>query len=231
MAHATERSSELRFADRAAAGRLLAAALADHAGDRDLVVLGLPRGGVPVAAQVAGALGAPLDVFVVRKLGVPGHEELGFGAVASGGVRVLDDRIVRELGLSPGIVERTTRRELDEVRRRVTAYRGERPGVEVRDRTVIVVDDGLATGSTMRAAVEGIRAQGAARVVVAVPTGSWDACAGLARHADDVVCLSTPDPFRAVGLWYDDFRAIPDEEVRAVLDRAAAGPPRTATSR
>lgn len=207
----------MRFANRLDAGRRLAAALAAYAGRRDVLVLGLPRGGVPVADEVARALGAPLDVFLVRKLGVPGHEELAMGAIASGGVRVLNEDVLDGLRIPPAVVEDVTDVEAAEMERRERTYRGGRPPLDVRGRVVIVVDDGLATGSTMRAAVAALRRLEPARIVVAVPTGASETCQMLRDEADEVVCLTTPDPFHAVGLWYDDFRPTTDDEVRALL--------------
>lgn len=212
----------MRFADRLAAGRRLATALAAYRGQGDVVVLGLPRGGVPVAYEVARALGAPLDVFLVRKLGVPGHEELAMGAIASGGVRVLNEDVLEGLRIPPRVVEDVTDIEAAELERRERVYRGGRPPLDVRGRVVIVVDDGLATGSTMRAAVAALRRLEPARIVVAVPTGASETCAMLRDEADEVVCLTTPDPFHAVGLWYDDFRPTTDDQVRALLAESAA---------
>lgn len=212
-----------RYHDRAAAGRALALRLMRYAGRTDVLVLALPRGGVPVAYEVARALDAPLDIFVVRKLGLPGHEEFAIGAVATGGVRVLNDELVRSLGVDPRDLESLTRRERAELERRERAYRGDRPPPDVRGRTVILVDDGLATGSTMRAAIEALRAEGPAQIVVAVPTAAAETCEELSGLVDDVVCASTPEPFLAVGLWYDDFSQTTDEEVRELL--AAARPP------
>ncbi len=212
----------MRFADRLAAGRRLATALAAYKGQGDVVVLGLPRGGVPVAYEVARALGAPLDVFLVRKLGVPGHEELAMGAIASGGVRVLNEDVLEGLRIPPRVIEDVTDIEAAELERRERAYRGGRPPFDVRGRVVIVVDDGLATGSTMRAAVAALRRLEPARIVVAVPTGASETCAMLRDEADEVVCLTTPDPFHAVGLWYDDFRPTTDDQVRALLAESAA---------
>ena len=189
----------------------------------DTVVLALPRGGVPVAAEIAHELAVPLDVFVVRKLGVPGHEELALGAIASGGVRVLNQGVVDAARMSPEAVERVARRELEEVERREAAYRGGRPPVETAGKRVILVDDGLATGATMRAAVAAVRATDPARIVVAVPIAAASTCEELAREVDEIVCLRTPEPFYAVGLWYEDFSQTTDEEVRALLDQPAAG--------
>jgi predicted phosphoribosyltransferase len=205
------------FADRREGGRRLAEELESYAGRREVVVLGLPRGGVPVAFEVAAALRAPLDVFVVRKLGVPGHEELAMGAIASGGVRVLNQDVVKASGISPQEVEWVTERELETLSRQERAFRGERPPIEVKDRTAIAVDDGLATGATMRAAVTALRELGAAAIVVAVPTAPRETCEALRKIADEVVCATTPDPFMAVGLWYADFTPVTDDEVQSVL--------------
>ncbi len=214
----------MRFANRLDAGRRLADALTTYAGRRDVVVLGLPRGGVPVAAEVARALAAPLDVFLVRKLGVPGHEELAMGAIASGGVRVLNDDVLEGLRIPAAVVEDVTEAEAAELERREEAYRGGRPPLGVRGQVVIVVDDGLATGSTMRAAVAALRRLEPARIVVAVPTGASETCQMLRDEADEVVCLMTPDPFHAVGLWYGDFRPTTDDQVRALLaENTASG--------
>jgi predicted phosphoribosyltransferase len=210
-----------RFRDRREAGRLLAARLAHYRGRPDVLVLALPRGGVPVGYEVARALGAPLDVFLVRKLGVPGHEELAMGAVASGGVQVLNDDVIAGLGLSERVVAAVTARELQELERRERLYRGARPPREVHGRTVILVDDGLATGATMRAAIHALRRRGAARIVVAVPVAPLPTCAELRAEADEVVCLFTPEPFFAVGLWYEDFTQTSDDEVRALLADSA----------
>ena len=218
----------MRFADRTEAGRALARALARHAGPETLV-LALPRGGVPVAAEVARALEAPLDVFLVRKLGVPGHEELAFGAIASGGIRVYNDEIVRLANLDAGAIERVAADEARELDRRERAYRRGRAAPSPRGRDVIVVDDGLATGATMRAAVRALRRLAPRRIVVAVPVASEEAVADLAREADDVVSVETPRPFHGVGAWYRDFSQTTDEEVRAVLDAHAA--PRAHTPR
>jgi putative phosphoribosyl transferase len=210
-----------KYTDRTEAGRVLAGLLREYAGRPDVVVLALPRGGVPVGYEVARALGAPLDVFLVRKLGVPGHEELAMGAIASGGVRVLNPDVVTALRIPRGAVDSVAARELAELERREAAYRGGRPPPEVRGRTVILVDDGLATGSTMRAAAEALRDRGPAWLVVAVPVAAAETCDDFAREVDQVVCARTPEPFYAVGLWYDDFSQTTDDEVRALLARAA----------
>ena len=209
------------FPDRTEAGRLLAARLEKYAGKPDMIVLALPRGGVPVAYEVARALHAPMDVFVVRKLGIPGQEELAMGAVATGGVRVLNDQVVRGLGIPDYVIDAVVDWETEELKRRERVYRGDRPPPGVRGRTVILVDDGLATGSTMLAAVRALRQQGPARIVVAVPVASPDTCELLKAHVDEVVCAATPEPFYAVGLWYRDFSQTTDEEVRELLQRAA----------
>ena len=210
-----------RFRDRTDAGRVLASALSSYAGRRDVLILALPRGGVPVGYEVARALAAPLDVFLVRKLGVPGHEELAMGALATGGVRVLNDEVVGSLGIPAVEIEAASEREGRELARREAEYRDGRPPPDVRGRTVILVDDGLATGSTMRAAAAAIAQRDPARVIVAVPVAARETCNELAREVDDVVCLHTPEPFHAVGLWYDDFSQTTDEEVRELLAHAA----------
>ena len=205
------------FADRAHAGRILAGLLTGHRGRPGLLVLGLPRGGVPVAAEVAAVLNAPLDAFVVRKLGVPGREELAMGAVASGGVRVLNDEVVNGLRIPDDVVARVTAAEEQELRRRELAYRAGRSPADVAGRPLILVDDGLATGSTMRAAVAALRRGGAESVTVAVPTAPAATMARLRQEADDVVSAACPEPFLAVGYSYRDFSATTDEEVRRLL--------------
>ena len=208
-----------RFRNRTDAGRQLAEKLAAYANRADVLVLALPRGGVPVAFELARAFGAPLDVFLVRKLGVPGYEELAMGAVATGGVRVLNDEIVRGLGISEHEIDAVVARELRELSRRDRLYRGDRPPSDVAGRTVILVDDGLATGATMQAAVQALRQQQPGRIVAAVPTASPDTCQVLKAEADDVICAITPEPFFAVGHWYDDFTQTTDDEVRELLAR------------
>lgn len=208
------------FRDRSEAGRVLAAYLKQYTGP-NTIVLALPRGGVPVGFEVASALGAPLDVFVVRKLGVPGHEELAFGAIASGGVRVIHQSTVELLALTLRQIEDATRREEAELTRREREYRGPRAALDPRRKTVILVDDGLATGASMLAGVRALKNREPERIVVAVPVGSLEACRSLGGEADDAVCAMTPEPFQAVGLWYDDFRQTTDEEVRDLLARAA----------
>jgi predicted phosphoribosyltransferase len=207
------------FADRHAAGRRLAQQLSAFAGRTDLVVLGLPRGGVPVAYEVALALRAPLDVMLVRKLGVPRHRELAFGAIASGGVRVLNDEVIREARIGPARVEQVAAEQLRELRRREQLYRDGTPALELHGRTALVVDDGLATGATMRAAVRAVRRLGG-HPLVAVPVAPPETCTALLDDADGLVCTITPQPFRAVGLWYLDFAPTSDEEVRDLLVRA-----------
>jgi predicted phosphoribosyltransferase len=210
------------FRDRAEAGRRLAGALRHLAGRRDVLVLGLPRGGVPVASVVARALGAPLDVFVVRKLGVPGQRELAFGAIASGGVCVLNQELVIGLGLEPRMINAAVAAEQEELQRRERAYRGGAPPLDLVGKTVVLVDDGLATGASMRAAVMALRARRPAQIVVAVPTAAPEACDALRDLADDVVCAETPAHFVAVGERFDDFRETSDEEVRTLLAEAKA---------
>jgi putative phosphoribosyl transferase len=218
-------SSTTRFADRAEAGRALAEALEDYRGRDHLVVIGLARGGVPVAYEVAARLEAPLEVFVVRKLGVPGHEELAMGAIASGGVRVLNQRVVDGLAIEKGTFERVIANETDELSRRERLYRSGRPPIELRDTTAILVDDGLATGSSMLAAVRALQTAGTRAVVAAVPVAPEDTCEAIREEADEVVCARTPRPFLSVGTYYDDFAQTTDEDVRALLARAAeAGP-------
>ncbi|MEA2387154.1 MAG: putative phosphoribosyl transferase, partial [Thermoleophilaceae bacterium] len=199
-----------RLRDRAAAGRLLAERLRDYAGRDDLIVLALPRGGVPVAYEIARALDAPMDVFVVRKLGVPGHEELALGAITTGGTRVLNQALVESLGLPAEWLEAIDAKERRELERRERVYRGDRPPPDVAGRTVILVDDGLATGSTMLAAVAAVRAEEPKRIVVAVPVGDRGTCSAIGREADEAICLITPRPLGAVGAWYDDFSQVTD---------------------
>ena len=210
-----------RFRNRREAGRLLAAKLTAYAKRPDVIVLALPRGGVPVAYEVAQALEAPLDVFLVRKLGMPGHEEYALGAIATGGVRVINQDLVQALRLPPATIEAIAAREQQELERRERVYRGDHPPPDVRGRTVILVDDGLATGATMHAAVKALRQQGAGRVVVAVPIAPPDTCDQLREVVDDIVCAVTPEPFHAVGLWYEDFSQTTDDEVRDLLARSA----------
>jgi erythromycin esterase-like protein/predicted phosphoribosyltransferase len=219
------RTTARRFRDRAEAGQLLAERLREYADREDVVVLGLPRGGVPVAFEIAATLDAALDVFLVRKLGVPGHAEYALGAIATGGVRVINRQLVESLGLPAEWIEAIDAKERRELDRRERAYRGDRPPPDVAGRTVILVDDGLATGSTMLAAVHAVRADDPARVVVAVPIAEPDVCEELRSVADEVVCLSTPKPLRAVGMWFEDFSQTPDGEVKDLLERARQAPP------
>ena len=210
-----------RYQDRRHAGRVLASALINYARRSDVTVLALPRGGVPVAYEVARQLGAPLDVLVVRKLGVPGHEELAMGALASGDVQVMNEEVVSALGISQGAIAAAVSEESRELARRERAYRGKQPPLDVSGRTVILVDDGLATGSTMRAAVAGLRQRGPERIVVGVPIAAPSTCEELASEVDDIVCAVTPEPFYAVALWYADFPQTTDQEVRELLQAAA----------
>jgi putative phosphoribosyl transferase len=209
------------FRDRTEAGERLAAQLAAYAGRPDVIVLALPRGGVPVAFEVARALRAPLDVFLVRKLGLPGHEELAMGAIATGGVRVINEDVVSHLRVPGEVIDAVAADELRELGRRERAYRGDRPAPEVRGKTVILVDDGLATGSTMRAAAAALRQQQPARIVVAVPVSAPQTCDEYRMGVDEIICAVTPEPFQAVGLWYKDFSQTTDEEVRELLARGA----------
>jgi predicted phosphoribosyltransferase len=212
-----------RYRDRRHAGLELARHLTDVKG-QDVVVLALPRGGVPVAFEVARALDAPLDVFVVRKLGLPGHPEFAMGAIASGGVRVLNDEVVRLYRIPEQAVEAIARDERHELERREREFRSQRPPLDVGGRTVVLIDDGLATGSTMKAAVEAVRSLRPTRIIVAVPVGSPDTCREFAAIADDIICARAPEHFAAVGQWYDDFRQTTDEEVRELLQAATAEP-------
>ena len=207
-----------RFRDRTEAGRLLAAEVSRRIGKRpDALVLALPRGGVPVGYEVARALDAPLDVFIVRKLGLPGHEELAMGAIASGGVEVLNDDVLGWMPLSRKTIDAVAERERRELERREKEYRGDRPPLDVSGRTVVIVDDGLATGSTMRAAVLALRKMNPKMTVVAVPVGARETCESLSTEVDEMICLRTPQPFDAVGLWYADFSQTTDEEVHELL--------------
>ena len=208
------------FADRRDAGRVLAGLLTKYANRDDVLVLALPRGGVPVAFEVAHALRAPLDVFIVRKLGVPGHEELAMGAIATGGVRVLNEDVVGALSLSTTVSDAVAAREEKELERRERIYRGARTPPDVRERTVILVDDGLATGSTMRAAVAALRKQRPARIVVAVPVAAAETCEEFKTEVDETVCAATPRMFNGVGRWYEDFSQTSDDEVHELLAQA-----------
>lgn len=208
------------FRDRVEAGQLLARELMDYADRPGVIVLGLPRGGVPVAYEVAAALHAPLDVFVVRKLGTPGQRELAMGAIASGGVRVLNDEVVRSLGIPMSVIDDATEEESRELKRRELAYRGSYTEPEVRGKTVLLIDDGVATGATLRAAIRALNAQHPARLVVAVPTAAGSTFHELRAEVDEFVALMTPEPFFGVGAWYRDFRQTSDEEVTELLARA-----------
>lgn len=210
------------FKNRSEAGRFLAQKLAEYANNPNVVVLALPRGGVPVAYEVAQALKAPLDIFVVRKLGVPGYDELAMGAIATGGTRILNNTVVDYLDISDEAIEAVAGREQRELERRERLYRGARPALDVRGRTVIIVDDGMATGSTMRAAVRALRQQMPEKIIVAVPVGARETCGSFAKEVDTMcVCAITPEPFDGVGLWYRDFEQTSDDEVRQLLTRVA----------
>jgi putative phosphoribosyl transferase len=210
----------LMFKDRVDAGRLLAMQLKEYANQPDLLVLGLPRGGAPVAFEVARALKAPLDVFLVRKLGTPGHEELAMGAIASGGVHILNDMVVKGLNIDNEAINQVTERELKELQRRERQYRGGNPGPELHNRTVILIDDGLATGTTMRAAAIALRQQQPVRIIVAVPVAAPETCDEFRDLVDEVVCTVTPRELYAVGLWYEDFSQTSDDEVVELLERS-----------
>ena len=211
----------MAFKDRSEAGRLLATRLSAYANRPDVVVLALPRGGVPVAFEVAQALNAPLDVFVVRKLGVPGHEELAMGAIATNGVRVINNDVVLALGISAQEIDRVAEMEQKELERREHAYRGNQPALNVKGRTVIVVDDGLATGASMRAAIAALRQMQPQRIVVAVPTAAVETCQQFRDEVDEIVCATTPQPFYSVGLSYENFSQTTDAEVHTLLAQSA----------
>jgi putative phosphoribosyl transferase len=213
------------YRDRQDAGRQLASRLLDHRNAPDVVVLALPRGGVPVAYEVASELHAPLDVLLVRKLGVPGQEELAFGAIASGGIRFINSDVVAALAISPETIAAVAREEAGELQRREQLYRDGRPPAGLSGRTVILVDDGLATGASMHAAVLAVRQHRPLRIIVAVPVGAPETCAELRKLADSVVCPLQPEPFRAVGLWYQDFPQISDDQVRTLLSRSGGSAP------
>lgn len=216
-------ADRFEFVDRTEAGKLLAAQLTRYAGRRDSIVLALPRGGAPVAFEIAQALGAPLDVFVVRKLGVPGHEELAMGAIATGGVMILNSDVVRYLSVPQRVIDAVARQEEQELERRERLYRGSRPAPEVGGLTAILVDDGLATGSTMRAAIAALKKLKPGRIVVAVPVAPPSAVDEIKKEVDEVVCVFTPEHFDGVGRWYGDFSQTTDDEVRSLLERAETG--------
>ena len=214
---------DLPFRNRTEAGQLLARKLRRYADRPDIIVLALPRGGVPVANEVAKALRAPLDVFLVRKLGVPGQEELAMGAIATGGVRVLNEDVVRALKIPQSVIDSVAAQEAPELERRERLYRGDRPAPDVNGRTVILVDDGLATGSSMRAAVAALRQKNPRRIVVAVPIAAAATCREFEAEVDEIVCYQTPEPFYSVGLWYEDFSQTTDEEIRQLLEHSSTG--------
>jgi len=211
----------MKFRNRSEAGRLLVRSLQQYKNRPHVLVLALPRGGVPVGYEIAKALNAPLDVFIVRKLGVPGHEELAMGAIATGGTRVLSSTVIEQLNIPPSVIDHVVSREKEEIRRREYLYRGNNPPPDASDKIVILVDDGLATGSTMKAAISALRQQNPEKIVVTVPTAPADTCEELKGQADEVICAATPEPFYAVGLWYDDFAQTTDEEVKELMRRAA----------
>jgi putative phosphoribosyl transferase len=219
-----------RFQTRTEAGQQLATRLKAYANRPDVWVLGLPRGGVPVAYEVAKALNVPLDICLVRKLGVPGHQELAMGAIASGGVRVLNYDVISWLGILEKTIDKVAIAELRELQRRDRAYRGDRPQPDVRNRTVILIDDGIATGSTMRAAITVLKSQHPARLIVAIPVAPAETCDELRTEVDDIVCLLTPEPFYAIGLWYENFAQTTDEEVRHLLAQPAVNHQQAITS-
>ncbi|MDM9381352.1 phosphoribosyltransferase [Chlorogloeopsis sp. ULAP01] len=212
----------IKFHDRAEAGKMLARRLAAYANRPDVLVVALPRGGVPVAFEVAEALHAPLDICIVRKLGVPHHKELAMGAIAAGGIRVLNYDVISWLGISSKTIDEVATKELRELQRRDHVYRGERPPLDVRNRIVILLDDGIATGSTIRAAIAILRQQHPQRIVVAVPVAPLATCQELQTEVEEIVCLSTPEPLYAIGLWYENFSQTTDEEVRELLARQFA---------
>jgi len=216
---------DIRFRNRAEAGSVLARKLERYRDMAGVLVLGLPRGGVPVANAVAIALNAPLDILLVRKLGVPGQNELAMGAIASNGIQILNDSVIQYLGIPEHVVEAVTKREVEELRRREGEYRGVRPPADIPGKAVIVVDDGLATGSTMKAAIAALRRQDPAKIIVAVPTASLETCEELKSAANEIVCAITPEPFYAVGLSYEDFEQTTDAEVRTLIQQAATRSP------
>lgn len=209
------------FLDRKDAGGKLADRLRSYAGRRDLLILALPRGGVPVAYEVARKLNAPLDIFLVRKLGLPGHEELAMGAIAPGGVRIINDEVVNSLEIPWEVIDNVARQEEVELNRRMAVYRGSRSPIDARGKTVILIDDGLATGSSMRAAVTAVKKLGPRKIVVAVPTAAKETCRDFQGEVDELICLVTPEPFYGVGYWYQDFSQTTDDEVKELLNQAA----------
>ena len=213
------------FRDRSEAGRVLAARVIGSISDQDPLVLALPRGGVPVGFEVARVLRAELDIFLVRKLGAPGHEELAIGAVASGGIRILNAALIKDLHLSQEIIEQITTREYRELERREALYRAGSAAIPIRGRTIILTDDGLATGASMKAASKAVRAEGPRRLIVAVPVAARQTCDELRDDVDEVICAETPEPFMSVGSWYDDFRQTTDEDVKMLLEKAARAAP------
>lgn len=219
-----EATTKALFRDRKDAGRKLAQKLTAYTGRSDVIVLALPRGGVPVAYEVALALRVPMDIFIVRKLGWPGHEEMAIGAIASGGVKVLNEDIVQYLNIPEALIDAVAQRELRELERRERAYRGNRPPLEVKGCIVIVIDDGLATGASMRAAIVGLRAHSPAQIVIAVPTSALETCEALEPEVDHIICATTPEPFYGVSRWYEDFSPTTDEEVRMLLQDANRQP-------
>ena len=221
MSSSADTAGRTRFRDRTEAGRILAQELSHYEGRDDVIVLALPRGGVPVGYEVAKALGAPLDVFVARKLGLPDHPELAMGAIASGGAAVLDEALVQRLGISEDAIRQVVAREAHELQRREAAYRDGRPPPDLSGKTVILVDDGLATGATMRAAALAVKAHQPERVIVAVPVAAAQTCDEFREDVDEIICAVTPEPFYAVGMWYENFDQTTDEEVRELLARAA----------
>ncbi|MBI4474951.1 MAG: phosphoribosyltransferase [Acidobacteria bacterium] len=211
----------MMFADRADAGRILASKLTAYKGRPDVVIFALPRGGIPVAYEIGKAIGAPIDVFVVRKLGVPGQEELAMGAIATGDIRIINYEVVNQLGITQEAIDAVTDQQREELRRREQLYRGGRPQREVRGQSVILVDDGIATGSTMRAAIAALRQLGPARIVVAVPVAAPETCQQIGGEVDEIICAATPEPLFSIGQWYKRFEQTTDDEVRDLLGRAA----------
>ena len=209
------------FKDRRDAGKKLAQKLSAYASRSDVVILALPRGGVPVAYEVALTLNAPLDIFTVRKLGLPGHEELAMGAIATGGARVINQDVVRSFNVPQGVVEAVAKQELRELERRERAFRGDRMMREVHDKTAILIDDGLATGASMQAAIKGLRAKDPTRIVVAVPTAPLETCEAFKQLVDEMICATTPEPFYGVGQWYEDFSQVTDDQVQTFLEQAS----------